>query len=78
MVTYALEEFPPDVQRIIKSLSTGESAVITENNRPVAQLSSVAPADGGKPQPRKFGFAKGLVTRMTEDFNAPVKDFGDL
>ena len=29
-------------------------------------------------QPREFGFAKGLVIYMADDFNDPVDDFGDL
>ncbi len=81
MVTYALEELPPALQQMVRSIASGESAVITENSRPIAQLSAVVaegPAVAPANQPRQFGFAQGLVLYMAPDFDEPVDDFGDL
>jgi hypothetical protein len=74
---YALEQLPPDVRRMVRSLLCGEEAVITENAEPIAHLSATgSPASPGTR--RKFGFAGGLLIHMADDFNNPVDDFGDL
>jgi len=72
MTTVAIEQAQRDLSRLIDDVALGEHIVITKNQVPVAQL---VPVTHPIPKPT-FGSAKGMV-RMSEDFEAPVDDFGD-
>lgn len=72
MTTVAIEQAQRDLSRLIEDVVLGEHVVITRNQVPVAQL---VPVTHPIPKPI-FGSAKGMV-RMSEDFEAPLDDFGD-
>ena len=72
MTTVAIEQAQRDFSRLIEDVALGEYVVITRNQVPVAQL---VPVTHPIPRPT-FGSAKGMV-RMSEDFEAPIDDFGD-
>ena len=59
----SLEEAQAKLSEIIGKLGPGEEVVITKDDRPVAELRSIA---AGKPQPR-FGSCKGMLTIEAED-----------
>lgn len=71
MTTVAIEQAQRDLSRLIEDVALGEYVVITRNQVPVAQL---VPVTRPIPKPA-FGSAKGMV-RMSEDFEAPIDDFG--
>ena len=72
MTTVAIEQAQRDLSQLIEDVALGEYVVITRNQVPVAQL---VPVTHPIPKPT-FGSAKGMV-RMSEDFEAPIDDFGD-
>jgi prevent-host-death family protein len=57
---------------LIAKATAGEEVVITQNNVPVARLVAEMPMP---PQPRVPGSAKGMITYMADDFDAPLEDF---
>jgi prevent-host-death family protein len=57
---------------LIEAAVNGDELVITKGDRPVVKL---VPAGATNAHPR-FGSAKGLIT-MSEDFDAPLEDFGE-
>ena len=63
MSTVALAEAQARLPELIHQLSPGEEVVITENNRPVAQLSALRLE---KPQP-VLGRCQGMLTIISED-----------
>lgn len=56
----------------------GEEIVITQDNKPIAKISSIKSsiqyAEGTIKQPLKRGSAKGKVW-MSDDFDEPLEDF---
>ena len=63
MSTVALAEAQARLAELIHQLSPGDEVVITENNRPVAQLSALR---SEKPQP-VFGRCQGMLTIISDD-----------
>jgi antitoxin (DNA-binding transcriptional repressor) of toxin-antitoxin stability system len=59
----SLEEAQAKLPDIIDALGPGEEVVITKDDRPVAELRSIAT---GKPRPR-FGSCKRMLTIVAED-----------
>jgi antitoxin (DNA-binding transcriptional repressor) of toxin-antitoxin stability system len=59
---------------LIHRLKPGDEVLITEDERPVARLSSPV-SDSGTREPRRPGTLRGTVTFMSADFNAPLEDF---
>jgi prevent-host-death family protein len=60
------------LSELLQAVQQGSTFVITRNGKPIAQLTPLPP----KTQ-RRAGFAKGLVAHMSDDFNAPLKEFAD-
>lgn len=56
---------------LLAEVQRGQCFHITRHGKPVASLAPLR-QNGAK---RKLGFAKGLVTYMAPDFDAPLKDF---
>jgi prevent-host-death family protein len=70
-MTVTLEEAKNQLGDLAAKVANGESVVITDHDRPVAQLVPVAPA---KPRPQ-YGGSKGMLTIVAED-DEHLKDFG--
>ncbi len=71
MATVSIEEAQAKLPELIAHLAAGEQLVITRNEKPIARLLA---ADTAKPQRRKAGSAKGILTIITED-DEHLKDF---
>jgi antitoxin (DNA-binding transcriptional repressor) of toxin-antitoxin stability system len=57
---------------LIANATFGEEIVITQNEKPIARLVvEQTPAL----QPRVPGSAKGMISYMADDFDAPLDDF---
>ena len=68
--TLTIEEVQAKLPELIAKLSPGEEVVITQNDRPVAELHLAA-----KEEPRpKFGSCKGMLTIVAED-DEHLEDF---
>ncbi|GAA6614756.1 type II toxin-antitoxin system Phd/YefM family antitoxin [Scytonema sp. NUACC26] len=74
MQEITLTEASKNLPELIEAVKSGEEIVITEDNKPVVQLTLVAPVK--KRWPAKAGSAKGLIT-VSEDFDEPLEDFQD-
>jgi prevent-host-death family protein len=70
IVTVTLEEAKIQLGDLIAKVATGESVVITDHEKPVAQLVPPVPA---KPRPQ-YGRSKGMLTILAED-DEHLKDF---
>ena len=62
-----------DVNPYRLELAPGDVAHITRNGQTIARLERQESSD----QPIAPGFAKDLVLRIADDFDAPLEDFGD-
>ena len=59
-----------DISELLDLAIGGEEIVITQDNKPVAKISPIAPVL----RPLKRGSAKGKV-QMSDDFDEPLEDF---
>ncbi len=59
-----------DLSELLDLAIKGEEIVITQNDKPVAKISPIAPVL----RPLKRGSAKGKVW-MSDDFDEPLEDF---
>jgi antitoxin (DNA-binding transcriptional repressor) of toxin-antitoxin stability system len=64
-MTVTLTQAQADLAGLIHRLAPGEQLVITENDRPVARLTTEPPQS--KPKWREPGLWKGKVTIVSED-----------
>ena len=71
MRTVSLLEAQAKLAELVHGLHPDEELIITENDQPIARLTS-APA---LPPPRKLGTMSGTVIYEAPDFNAPLEDF---
>lgn len=71
-MTISVDQAQSTLKELIRRASQGETVVITDDNRPVAELRSVAAA---KPAPT-FGSCKGMLTILAED-EEHLKDFAE-
>ena len=69
-MTITLEEAKIQLGDLIAKVAMGESVVITDHEKPVAQLIPPVPAE---PKPQ-FGSCKGMLTILAED-DEHLKDF---
>ncbi|KYC38463.1 prevent-host-death protein [Scytonema hofmannii PCC 7110] len=70
MQEITLAEASKNLPELIEAVKSGEEIVITEDNKPVVQLTLVLPV---KRRPL-FGSAKDLIT-VSDDFDEPLEDF---
>jgi antitoxin (DNA-binding transcriptional repressor) of toxin-antitoxin stability system len=71
-MTITLEEAQAKLRELIHQLPPGEELVITENDRPVATLTTTQPE---VPRERRLGTQRGSVLYMAPDFDAPLDEF---
>ena len=72
MTQVELKDAKDQFMKLLELAASGEDVIIAKDKRPFVKLSA---APSPKRQ-RQFGSAKGLVV-MSEDFDAPLEDFGD-
>ena len=70
MLTISADEMQKDLTRYLRLVKTGETLVITQANKPVAEIKPVVQATHG---PRPFGLCAGEFT-VPDDFDAPLPD----
>jgi len=68
MVQITQEEAATQLPRLLEEVRRGKEFVITQDSQPLARLSPVL-------LPRQPGSARGIVTYVAEDFDAPLDDF---
>ncbi|MEX0711361.1 MAG: type II toxin-antitoxin system prevent-host-death family antitoxin [Pirellulales bacterium] len=73
MPTVSLEEAQARLSELVHQLAPGEEVIVTENQRPVARISSITAAG----VERKLGTLRGTVLYMAPDFDAPLDEFED-
>jgi prevent-host-death family protein len=71
-MTITLEDAKTHLDDLIAKVATGESVVITDHDKPVAQLVPAAPE---KPRPQ-YGRCKGMLTILAED-DEHLNDFAE-
>jgi antitoxin (DNA-binding transcriptional repressor) of toxin-antitoxin stability system len=72
MTTITLQEARATLSDLIHRLVPGEELLITENDQPVAKLTSTPPEQPKKT--RHLGTQRGSVLYMAPDFDAPLED----
>ena len=72
MNTISVQEAQGKLSELIHRLTPGEEVILTENDRPVARLTSAASPER---KPRRPGTLRGTVLHMAPDFDAPLEDF---
>ena len=70
MATITIQDARTKLVDLIRNLQPGDEIIITENDRPVARVTSVSGT-----LKRKLGTLKGTVQHMSEDFDAPLDEF---
>lgn len=70
MVAISLSEIQRDFPTYLRRVEAGESLLITDHDRPVAELKPVAPAPNGQ---RPDGLCAGEF-RVPDNFDAPLLD----
>lgn len=71
-MTISIEQAQLRLSEMIEQLDQGQELVITRNGQPVAKL--IAQGKRAR-RPRSPGWAKGIITYMADDFDAPLEDF---
>jgi prevent-host-death family protein len=59
------------LSELLAEVQRGQRFHITKHGKPIAELAPLPSAKGK----RKLGFAKGLITYIAPDFDAPLDDF---
>jgi prevent-host-death family protein len=72
MSTVTLETAQAQLSKLIEQLQPGDTIVITQNEKPVAKLTSEKPAGD---MPCKAGSYRKDEFWMAADFNAPLEEF---
>lgn len=74
MTQIALTEAQQKLAEIVEAVGRGEEFVITVEGKPAAKVSAAAHEPKAV---RKFGSARGMVTYVADDFDAPLDDFAE-
>ena len=72
-ITVTIEEAQANLREFIRHLAPGEEIIITEEQRPVAQLR----LQGEPPKRPAPGSGKGSVMFMSPDFDEPLEEMQD-
>jgi antitoxin (DNA-binding transcriptional repressor) of toxin-antitoxin stability system len=71
-MTVSVQQAQSDLPSLINQLAQGREVVITRGGQPVAKLVGQGPRPS---LPRQPGWAKDIITHISEDFDAPLADF---
>ena len=76
MTQVNLDEAKEQLPALIEAALGGEEVLITRNGHSVRLVpcEEKSEAQDARPRPR-FGSAKGLITYIADDFDAPLEDF---
>ena len=72
MSTFNIDIAQANLPNLVHEAASGQEVIITKDGKPLVKL---VPVSGDKPKP-VYGSAKGTIS-MSEDFDAPLKDFED-
>lgn len=70
MMTITIDEIQRDLLGYLHRVEAGETLIILDDNRPVAEIKPVAPAEAGL---RPFALCAGEF-RVPDDFDAPLPE----
>lgn len=70
MTTISMGEIQQDLAGYLRRVQAGESLVITDHDRPIAEIKPVAPSANGL---RPFGLCAGEFV-VPDDFDEPLPD----
>ena len=73
MTTISVEEIERDLARCLARVKAGETLVVVEAEKPVAELRPVATSEPEGQAPRPFGLAAGEFT-VPDDFDDPLPE----
>ena len=73
MTRVTILEAKANLSELVQEALSGEEVMIVEDDKPLIKLVSVL--EKTKPKKRRIGGARGVVTFMAEDFDAPLEDF---
>lgn len=71
MTQATIHQAKTHLSKLIRKALAGEEVIIANRDKPLVRLEVIEPPKGK----RRLGWAKGLVTYMAPDFNAPLDDF---
>ena len=70
MTTISVEQIKRDLIGCLRRVEAGETLLIVEDNRPVAEIKPIA---SNVPRPRPFGLCAGEFT-VPQDFDQPLPE----
>lgn len=74
MTTISIDEMQRDLAGALHRVQAGETLVVTQHDRPVAEIKPIAGIQGASADtPRPFGLCAGEFT-VPGDFDAPLPD----
>jgi antitoxin (DNA-binding transcriptional repressor) of toxin-antitoxin stability system len=71
MIQVNIHEAKTQLSKLIQAALKGQEVIIAKGNKPVVRLEALPEA---RPM-RIIGNAKGLIIKMSDDFDEPLKDF---
>jgi prevent-host-death family protein len=71
MTQATIHEAKTHLSKLIRKALDGEEVIIANRDKPLVRLEVIKPSAGK----RRLGWAKGLVSYMSPDFNAELEDF---
>lgn len=73
MLQVTIHEAKTHLSKLIQKALAGEEVIIAKGKQPLVKLTVLPEV---RPQ-RRIGGAKGMITFMADDFDAPLEDFQD-
>ena len=73
MMTISVEDMQRDLLGYLRRVEAGDTLVLMQAGRPVAEIKPLPPAGTGVTQQRPFGLCAGEFV-VPDDFNAPLPD----
>ena len=74
MLQLTIHEAKTHLSKLIQKALAGEEVIIAKGKQPLVKLVVLPEV---RPQ-RRIGGAKGMITFIAEDFDAPLEDFQDF
>ena len=73
MKTVTIHEAKTHLSRIIREALAGEEIIIARGRNPLVKIVPLEP----QRKERHFGCAKGIITYIADDFEAPLEEFDE-